>query len=158
VGTTEIISLLGIVGTLLGTLTGTGLQFLIERRRWRREDQTRFRIDLYTACMNLYYRGQHAVERPETQELIDSADYAGVEAGFTDARKEAVVEAFWKATTRITLLGSTTLRNATEKFVVAVTAIVYEGKADEERYRSYQKATERFLHAARAELGVDIRR
>jgi len=158
VGTTEIISLLGIAGTLLGTLAGIGLQFLIEGRRWRREDQTRFRDDLYTACMNLYYRGQHAVERPETQELIDAADYAGMGAEFAGADKDALVEALWKATTRITLLGSTTLRDATEDFVEAVVPIVLEGKADEERHRSYQGASERFLHAARTELGVDIRR
>ena len=108
--------------------------------------------------MNLYYRGQHAVERPETQELIDAADYAGMGAEFAGADKDALVEALWKATTRITLLGSTTLRDATEDFVEAVVPIVLEGKADEERHRSYQGASERFLHAARTELGVDIRR
>jgi len=158
VGTTEIISLLGIVGTLLGTLAGIGIQFLIEKRRWRREDQTRFRDDLYTACMNLYYRGKHAVERPETQEFLDAGDYAGLGAEFTGADKDALVEALWKATTRITLLGSTTLRVATEHFVEAVVPFVLEGEADEERYRSYQRASDRFLHAARTEIGVDIRR
>ncbi len=157
-GTTEIISLLGIVGTLLGTLAGTGLQFFIEKRRWRREDQTRFRIDLYAACMNLYYLGKHAVERPETPalDLWDSAAEGTSE--FTGADKDALVEALWRATTRITLLGSTTLQGATQHFVEAVIPIVHEGKADAKRYRYYQEASERFLRAARAELGVEIRR
>ena len=40
---TAFVALLGIVGTLLGTLAGVWFQFLIEKRLWLREDRTRFR-------------------------------------------------------------------------------------------------------------------
>ena len=158
-GTAEIISLLGIVGTLLGTVAGTVLQFLIKKqRRRRREDQTRFRTDLYAACMNLYYLGKHAVERPETPTLgLWDSDGEGT-SEFTGADKDVLVEALWRATTRITLLGSTTLHDATQHFVEAVIPIVHEGEADEERRRYYQGASDRFLRAARAKLGVELRR
>jgi hypothetical protein len=150
VGTTEIISLLGIAGTLLGTLAGTGLQFLIERRRWRREDQTRFRNDLYKACMDLYYHTHVAVTiAGDPEDPVAEEHFGAKEDHF-----EPVAENY----SRIKMLGSTSLEQAASDFYVAFVDIVEEGKTGEETERTYRQARTSFVDEARVELGVEIRR
>ena len=144
-GTTEIISLLGIVGgivgTLLGTLAGTAFRFWVEKRRWNREDQTRFRDDLYQACMKLDHHAQYAVA------------YAVADDKNTS---KAHVDDFVENYHRFTMLGSTPLVGVAEELYDLTAFILDKNKTDEETRSKHQQTRESFREKTRAEPGIRI--
>jgi hypothetical protein len=147
-GATEIVSLLGIAGTLLGTLAGSGLQFWIERRRWRREDQTRFRNELSQNCVDLYYNATLAISVAENPE--QHSDLLGP--------KEEHLIAVMLAFSRIELLGSASLDRAASEFTDVVLRVAEQGQFDDETRRTHRQALRSFREATRQELGLNLER
>ena len=150
VGTTEIISLLGIAGTLLGTLAGTGLQFVIERRRWRREDQVRFRNDLYNACLAFFYHANTAIIRLSNRGDSESQD-SEIAGPLIPHLQELLVNR-----SRIAMLGSKSLNDAAFRFHAVADKLDQGAPFTAAIKREYDEARTAFIDEVRKELSVEI--
>ena len=134
-GSAELISLLGIAGTLLGSFGGIGLGFLIERARWRREDRTRFHSDRYKSYTAF-------IENAEKLTLIPNGEEG--EAG----------SVFFAAFAQIQLLGTTEVREAAQNIMGALGHARHEGENPIERMGKLNSPIEAFVVAARKELDI----
>lgn len=136
-GDTEIIALLGIVGTLIGSFGGIGLGYLIEKSRRRYQDLTRF----------------HEERLPSYAKFLDAATSLSIASKHKSIDAEA---AKWKmavALVHIQLFSSPPVRAAADKLSGEALKAA-RGEEGDTGEKDWTRKKEAFLHVAREELNI----
>jgi len=137
-------TLIGGLLVVVGSLVALGGNYWLETKRWKREDQTRFRSELYHQCVE-FYMASHDW-RLETALEAERSD---------DAR--ALNDRFLTALAHIALSGPLPLRKAADKLAQAATKVNPEHKYKfTKEWREAEYARERFAEVARTELRIEL--
>lgn len=137
--TTELVALLGIAGTLLGTLLGLATQFALERLRWRREDRTRFHSDRYEQYVDLFSAAQDLLFAPNSAPEETTAGQVLI-----------------KANSHVQIISSKPVQEAAQQFVLAIADARDTTDSIARRMDLVNTTRRQFLEAARKELGVPV--
>ena len=145
---TELIAVVGIAGTLLGTLVGVGATFFVEVSRWRRDDHARLHSELYKRCAELYNASVL---------LVVWAQMPDLSAAQPDQTEWSLINKLLTASTHIRLVANRELSDA------AVTLLnkclefdTADDPRDEELNKTLEDARDAFAEIASKELGVKI--
>ncbi len=139
-------ALLGIAGALLGTVVGAVLQYWLEKHRWLRDDQTRFREDLYQSCVSIFHHGTFAIA------IAEDPEKAFTGAGEPNEHLMKVME----GRSRVNMLGSASLSLAAEEYINVVVAMAEGSRFDDETRQKLGQTATAFVGQTRTELGISI--